>query len=161
MAAIVNGASSTLKEDELSPRLLEAFFLLENQAKEQEENNVTITTNFNTKIASVNFSFTVNPIIDATGNIIYSTQNYIDDFGFDPGENSDIKGDTLVQNIFEMINLVSIYEKDNARNPQSLSKLTANFNYANSTFTGTMSFDITTNLTATGKAELTATEYLL
>lgn len=161
MVQIANGSGSTLKENELSTRLLEAFFLAEKQPKEQTQNRITITTNFDANTASVSFSFNVVPIIDELGNIIHSTQNYLDDFGFNPGEGGDIKGDTLIQNIFEMLNLVSLMEKDAARNPQGLSRLTATYNYANSTFSGSMQFSLTTNLTSSGKLEIGATPYLV
>lgn len=161
MANVVNGADSTLRENELSTRLLEAFFLAEKQPKEQDENRITITTNFNANTANVSFSFIVVPVINELGNVIYSAQNYLDNFDFNAGEGSDIKGDTLIQNIFEMLNLVSIYEKDAAKNPQGLSRLTATYNYANSTFSGTMQFVMNTRLTNNGKLEIGATPYLM
>lgn len=161
MVTIANGTGSTLLEDELSTRLLEAFFLAERQPKERDENRITITTNFNNNTANVTFNFNVVPVVDELGNIIHSAQNYLDNFDFNPGEGGDIKGDTLIQNIFEMLNLVSIYEKDAAKNPQSLSRLTATYNYINSTFSGTMQFEMRTRLTNSGKLEISAKPYLV
>lgn len=160
MADINNGADSTLLRDTLSSRLLESFFLVEQQAKEQEQNRVTITTNFNANTATVNFNFEVVPVVDELGNVILSAKNYLDDFGFLPGEGSDIKGDNLIQNIFEMLNLVSIYENDPVRNPSSTSRLTATYNYATSAYSGTMSFNLNTRRTNSGAVELYAQSYL-
>lgn len=160
MVQVANGTGSTLKMNELSPRLLEAFFILEKESKEQDENRVTITTDFNANTASVSFNFEANHVIDEVGNVIFSSSNYLDSVDFVAGEGSDVKGDNLIQNVFEMLHLVRNYEQSTLSNPNGLSRLSATYDYTSSTFSGTMEFELEIERKSNGMIEIQAIEYL-
>jgi hypothetical protein len=161
MVAVVNGADSTLKTDQLEPRVLEGFFLLEEKETAQGINRTTINTNFNANTASVNFSLDVTPVVDANGNVIHTVVNYLNNDEFVAGVDSTIKGDSLQQNIFEMLGLVSIYERDATKNPNNVRNLAATYNYATGVFSGTMTFQLTVERDGNGIIKIKGKEYLV
>ncbi|MBF2016299.1 MAG: hypothetical protein IGS23_14060 [Rivularia sp. T60_A2020_040] len=161
MANITNGTGSTLKSTKLAPRLLEAFFYLEAQEQEKLVNRTTITTNFNTNTANVSFSFEVQPLITNEGAIMHTAVNYLGDIPFIAGEGSEIKGEHLIQNIFEMINLFKILSSDPVINPSNINALTATYNYTNNTLSGTLQFQLEVVRQSDGTVKVAAKEQLL
>ncbi|NJO58890.1 MAG: hypothetical protein HC836_11255 [Richelia sp. RM2_1_2] len=161
MANIVNGTGSTLKFSKLAPRLLEGFFYLETQEQEKLLNQTTITTNFNTNTATVAFNFQVEPSITPEGKIVHIAVNYLGNSVFVPGEGSQIKGEYLIQNIFEMITLFKILSNDPTKNPNNINALAANYNYDNNTLSGTVEFQLNVDKQSDGTVKVSAKEYFL
>lgn len=161
MTTIVNGTGSTLRFNKLAPRLLEAFFYLEAQEQEKLLNRTTISTNFNTNRATVSFNFEVQPSITPEGKIVHTAVNYLGNSVFVVGEGSQIKGEYLIQNIFEMITLFKLLSSTPATNPNNINAFAGNYNYVTETLSGTIEFELNVDKQTDGTVKVSAKEYFL
>lgn len=77
-----------------------------------------------------------------------------------PGTGGTIKSTTLENAFHEALTLCIGYERDTAKNPSNLRNITLSINLADNKATGTFSFGLTKEISATGSITHTTAEYL-
>jgi hypothetical protein len=164
MTVVTPGTNGTLKKATAEGQLLELITFLQlaeaNTAKNPNARNfVSGTFNIDSLVFSGSFNFPVITTVLA-GQISVGASEYLNNHGFTAGTGGTFISDNPAQHLLEIATFLQNREADTLFNPQGLNNISTTIDGDSGIFSGTISLNLEMLLTAEGKTEFSAKEYL-
>lgn len=166
MAKITVGTGGTLKADSVEGQLQELSTYLQigefNALNNPNGIDNIVGNHFqNTGTFSATFTIPVDQAISATGQVIYTANDYLTNFQFLPGTGGTFKSTTCAGCFVEAVIYTQLLERDSTLNPGKYNYVTGTFNSDSTVFSGSINLPVTVTVNESGSIVYTVQEYLL